>query len=121
MESQRRHHLHSPVRRGIYSFGLIIGIMLIGTIGMHLIERLSYIDAFYFMSMIATAQGSTYAPVTTLGKIFASLMAFISVGCAVTALAFLFGPFFGKLWRIGVVKLEDELQSLRHNKDASSQ
>ena len=76
---------------------------------MHYLEGLSYLDAFYFMSMIATAQGPTVLLKTTAGKIFASLMAFVSVGVVVTAVGFLFGPFLGKLLRIGVEHLEEEL------------
>ena len=94
--------------------------MGVGTVGMHCIERLSYLDSFYFMSMIATAQGPTIAPVTALGKIFASLMAFISVGAVVAALGFLFGPFFGKLCKIGFEKLEQELHLIDKNKDNES-
>lgn len=86
--------------------------MLIGTYGMHRIEKLPYLDAFYFMSMIATAQGPTIAPITPAGKVFASLMAFISVGFVVAALGFLFGPFFGKLWKVGFEKLEHEIEVL---------
>ena len=94
--------------------------MIVGTVGVHVLEGLSYLDAFYFMSMIATAQGSNIAPVTAAGKIFASIMAFISVGFVVAALGFLFGPFFGQLWRIGVIHLEEELQRLREAKDKRS-
>ena len=82
--------------------------MLIGTIGMHALEGLSWLDAFYFMSMLATAQGPATQPATVAGKLFASCMAFVSVGSAITALGFLFGPFLGQLWRIGVEKVEEE-------------
>ena len=117
MLSKRHHHYHSPWRRGLYSFLLVFSIMTVGTVGMHLIEGLSYLDAFYFMSMIATAQGPMLTPVTTAGKIFVSLMAFISVGTVVAALGFLFGPFFGKLWRIGHEHLEEEMHLLKKDKD----
>ena len=88
--------------------------MVVGTVGIHYLEGFSYLDAFYFMSMIATAQGPMVIPQTTAGKIFASLMAFISVGGGVAALGFLFGPFFGKIWRIGVEHLEEELRQKKH-------
>ncbi len=100
------------------SFVLVASVMLVGTVGMHHLEKLSYLDAFYFMSMIATAQGPALAPVTVAGKIFASLMAFVSVGSVVAALGFLFGPFFGKLCKVGFEKLEQELDLLE-NKDKS--
>ena len=92
--------------------------MAIGTIGAHLIEKFSYMDSFYFTSMIATGQGPVGAltPVTPLGKLFTSLLAFVSVGSMLAAFGFLFGPFLGKLWRIGVLKLEEELHQLsKHN------
>ena len=117
MSIEKKHHYHSPLKRGLYSFSLIAAVMIVGTVGIHLIEGLSYIDSFYFMSMIATAQGPTFTPATVLGKIFASLISFISVGSVVAALGFLFGPFLGKLWRIGVFKLEEELHLLSKNKD----
>lgn len=102
------HHYHSPYKRVLISFVLVTTVMVIGTTGMHIIEKMSWADAFYFMSMIATAQGSTYMPQTTLGKLFASVMAFVSVGMIVAALGFFFGPFLGKLFRIGEEKLEEE-------------
>ena len=106
----KHHHYRSPFKRGIFSFILIIVVMGIGTIGMHSLEHLSWIDAFYFISMIATAQGPMVMPQTVAGKIFAAAMSFISVGCVVASLGFLFGPFFGKLWKIGVEHLEEELK-----------
>ncbi|MDE1860072.1 MAG: hypothetical protein KGH67_06130, partial [Candidatus Micrarchaeota archaeon] len=44
-------------RRAIYSFLLIFAVLFIGTVGFHFIEGYPYIDAFYFVSMLATAQG----------------------------------------------------------------
>ena len=97
-----RHHLHSPFKRGIYSFLLIFSLMSIGTLGIHLIEGMSYVDSF--------------SPHTSLGKIFTSLMAFVSVGTVVASLGFIFGPLLGKLWRIGVLKFEEELHLLNRRK-----
>ena len=108
-----RHHYHSPVKRGLRSVLLVASIMVIGTVGMHHLEGLSYLDAFYFMSMIATAQGPAATPITPAGKLFVSVMAFLSVGAVIAAIGFLFGPFFGKLWRVGVEKMEDELRHLK--------
>jgi hypothetical protein len=96
------------LRRAVYSFLIVFSVLVIGTIGFHLIEHYSYVDAFYFISMLVTAQGPATTPSTTLGKLFASAMAFISVGAVVFALAFLFGPFFGKLLKIGEREFEKE-------------
>lgn len=69
------------------------------------------------MSMITTAQGPPTAPVTVGGKLFASLMAFISIGAVVTSLGFLFGPFFGVLWRTGAEHFEEELHRFENRKE----
>ena len=110
----QKHHLHSPFRRGIYCLGLVSVVLFLGTVGMHLIEGFSYLDAFYFTSLIATGQGPapSISPATPLGKVFTCFIAFLSVGLMVASFGFLFGPFLGKLWRIGVLKLEQELHHL---------
>ena len=109
LNNKMRHHYQSPYKRGILSFLLVSVVMTVGSLGMHFIEKMSYLDAFYFMSMIATAQGPMMTPATSAGKIFTAFMAFISVGTVVAALGFIFGPFLGKLWHIGVEHLEKEL------------
>ncbi len=114
MKKSIHHHLHSPVKRGILSILLLSVIMAVGTSGIHRIEGLSWVESFYYMSMIATAQGPAFEPRTAQGMIFTSVMAFVSAGCGVAALAFLFGPFFGRLWHIGVEKVEEELETISH-------
>ncbi len=106
---QFHHHYRSPYKRALFCFILIAFTILIGTIGIHILENMPYLDAFYFISMIATAQGPITIPQTAAGKIFAVAMSFISVGTVVAALGFLFGPFFGKLWHVGVVRLEKDM------------
>ena len=118
-DDRKKHHYHSPLRRAFYSLGMILGVLGIGTFGIHRIEGFSWIDSFYFTSMIATGQGPVpqAVPVTDLGKIFTSIIAFISVGSMIAAFGFLFGPFLGKLWKVGVYKLEEEIQHLGRKKD----
>lgn len=118
----RRHHYHSIINRGIYCFGLAGSLLFLGTFGMHFIEGFGYLDSFYFTSMIATGQGPPplISPTTPLGKLFASLFAFVSVGAMVASLGFLFGPFLGKLWKIGIMKLEEEIELLHRSKDKKS-
>ena len=115
----RRHHYHSVWRRGLYCFLLAASLLLFGTLGMHWIEGFSYIDSFYFTSMIATGQGPapSISPVTSPGKLFTSFIAFVSMGAMVASLGFLFGPFLGKLWKVGIVKFEEELHVLHHGKE----
>ena len=115
MANHKRHHYHSALNRGFYTLLLIIFILGFGTLGIHRLEHFTLIDSFYFTSMIATGQGPapTVSPTTPEGKIFTSFLAFVSTGAMIASLGFLFGPFLGKLWRIGVLKFEEELEHLR--------
>lgn len=117
MPTKFHRRYHSPIKRGLYSLLLIAAVMTIGTLGMHALEGMPYLDAFYFMSMLATGQGPMEIPATVAGKIFAAMMAFIAVGVVMASIGFLFGPFFGKLWRIGVEHLEEELHLNKKNKE----
>ncbi len=111
----KQHHYHSFSRRAVYSLVLATAALAVGTVGFHWIEKLSYIDSFYFASMIATGQGPApnISPITPTGKIFTCFFAFFSVGSMIASLGFLFGPFCGKLWRIGFIKLEEELHLIK--------
>ena len=88
---------------------MIAAVVAIGTFAMHAIEGWSYLDSFYFTSFIATGQGppSNLQPASDLGKVFSSVLAFVSVGTVITALLFLFGPFLGRVLKAGEEKLED--------------
>lgn len=120
-EHLRKKHYHSSFNRGIYCFLLVAAVLFLGTVGIHHYEKFSYLDSFYFTSMIATGQGPApnAVPITAGGKIFTCFLAFISVGSMVASFGFLFGPFFGQLWRVGIVKLEDEIHHL--HKDTKKQ
>lgn len=106
--TRRKRRARSFWLRAVYSFALIVSIVLIGTVGMHSIEGWSYLDSFYFTSFLATGQGPPGNLVVndTPGKIFSSILAFVSVGTVITALLFLFGPFLGRLLREGEGRLE---------------
>src|SRR5713226_7988213 len=95
------------VRAG-YSLGLIAAVVLVGTISMSAIQGWSYLDSFYFTSFIATGQGppGNLQPDSPLGKVFSSILAFVSTGTVITALLFLFGPFLGRLLKVEEEKLE---------------
>ena len=120
MENPKRiPHYHSFRNRGLYSLALAVVVLAIGTFGFHWLEGFSYMDSFYFASMIATGQGPApnTVPVTGLGKLFTCIFAFISVGSMIASLGFLFGPFLGKLGRLGVMKLEEELHWVNKRKN----
>ena len=111
----KAHHYHSAAHRAFYCFILVAFILFVGTLVMHRLEGFDYVDAFYFTSMIATGQGPApnLTPVTATGKLFTSFLAFISVGVMVASLGFLFGPFLGKLFKVGVMKIEEEWEFLK--------
>ncbi|MDG6908964.1 MAG: hypothetical protein JRN16_05995 [Nitrososphaerota archaeon] len=95
--------------RALYSFAVIAAMVAIGSVVMHVIQGWSYLDSFYFTSFIATGQGppANLYPTSAVGKIFASILAFVSVGTVVTALLFLFGPFMGTVLRLSEEKMEE--------------
>jgi hypothetical protein len=88
---------------------LVAVVMVVGMVGLHYLEGLSYLDAFYFMSMLATTQGPLNEPATAVGKVFVAIMAFVSVGSVVAALAAVFGPFWMGLWKAATT-LKEELR-----------
>ncbi|MDG6964399.1 MAG: hypothetical protein JRM71_05535 [Nitrososphaerota archaeon] len=101
--------------RAAYSFALIVGVEVVGTVTMHFIEGWSLLDSFYFTSFIATGQGppSNLLVSDPTGKVFSSVLAFVSVGTVITALLFLFGPFLGAIMREGEEMAEEVGKELR--------
>jgi len=101
---------HSFFIRAVYSFVAIVVVNAIGIVGMHALEGLSYLDSFYFTAMLSTGEGPAFTPVTVAGKLFAGVLSFVAVGTVITALLFLFGPFFGQVIRVGIEKVEEEAE-----------
>lgn len=101
-------------RRRRIGFSLIaIGIVLaIGTVGFYALTGSGWINAFYFESMLATGQGPPFALNSSSAKLFASFMAFVSVGTVVTSLILNLGPIFGRFWREGIEDAERELRGI---------
>lgn len=112
-KAHAHYYHHSIYRRALYAFALVFGVMFFGTVAFHYVEGYSYVDSFYFMSMLATAEGPTTIPVTVIGKLLASVLAFVSIGAVIFALGFIFGPFFGKLVRSGERELVKEERILK--------
>jgi len=106
----------SFLERAAYSLLLIAIVVSAGTVAMHLIEGWSYIDSFYFTCMIATGQGppGNLDPQSAVGKVFAAVLAFVSVGTVISALLFLFGPFFGRVFRLGMERIEEAEKEFEH-------
>ena len=119
-----RHPLSPFKRRALVSIVILAIVMAIGTVGMMFLERWDPVTSFYFMALLATAEGPALSPLTVAGKLFASLMAFVSIGAAISAITFTFGPLFGYALREGfayVEKEEDKLKTrIEHREQASS-
>ena len=115
-----RHPLSPFKKRAFFSIAILGLVMAIGTIGMMVLEGWDLVTSFYFMSLLATAEGPAQSPITVGGKIFASFMAFFSIGAAISAITFTFGPLFGFILKEGFVyveKEEDKLKRRIENKD----
>ncbi len=116
-----RHPLSPFKRKTLYSIAIVLIVMAVGTEGMVLLEGWNYVDAFYYMSLLATTQGPSRTPATDAGKIFGAIMAFVSVGAVLSSIVFIFGPLFGTALKVGIDYLEKEEQKLKnkveHKKD----
>ncbi len=109
-KSRIRHVVRHPLSpfkwRTLHAIVVLTLVILGGTVTMHYLEGWSYVDSFYFMSLIATTQGPSASPHTDAGKVFAAIMSFISVGSVLSAIAFIFGPMFGTLVKVGIDHVE---------------
>lgn len=108
-----KHPLSPFKRKTLFSIMLVILILAIGTEVMHILEGWSYVDSFYFISFVATTQGPNLTPKTDVGKIFASVIAFVSVGVVVSALVFVLGPLLGTVVKVGIDYVEREERKLK--------
>ena len=104
----------ATTRRALYALAAVAVAEIVGTIGFHVIEGTRWVDAFYFESMLATGQGPPFPLATDVGKVFASIMGFVSVGSVLSAVVFAVGPFVLRLWREGVEAAEVEARRLEH-------
>ena len=57
--------------------------------------------------------GPSATPATDVGKIFAAIMAFFSIGAAISAITFTFGPLFGSVLKEGVRYFEKEEERVK--------
>jgi hypothetical protein len=111
----------TAVRRVIYGVIAILLVLIVGTLGLASIERVSYVDAFYFESMLAAGQGPPFPLNTDTGKIFVSVMGFVSVGAVLTTITVTLVPIAAQIWREALNHVEAEVRAvetdLRTEKD----
>ena len=107
-------HPLSPIsRRALFAILAVATVMILGVVGTKVLTGWTWIDSFYFMSMIATAQGPPNAPPNFWSKIFVAIMAFVSIGTLITSIGVIFGPFLGYLFHKGVLYAEKEEEKFR--------
>lgn len=70
-----RQFLGRMARSGMVAAALLVVSLAIGMVGYHLLEGLSWIDAFLNAAMLLGGMGPVNAPVTWGGKLFAGLYA----------------------------------------------
>ena len=99
-------------KRVFYALTVIVAVMIVGTVGFHLIEGLDWVSAFYFESMLATGQGPPISLKTDPGKIFASIMAFVSVSSVLTAIVVTLAPIIAQAWKEGMERAERDAREL---------
>src|SRR2546425_9067425 len=116
-----RHPLSPFKKRAFFSIVVLAVVMAIGTIGMMLLEGWDSVTSFYFMAPLATAEGPALSPLTVAGKLFASLMAFVSIGAAISAITFTFGPLFGSVLKEGFAYIEKEEEKLKSGLERKDQ
>ncbi len=87
-------------------------VLIVGTLGFHAIAGLGLVDAIYFESMLATGQGPPLPLSSDSAKLFASLMAFVSVGSVLTSVVFTLGPIGARLWHEAVRRAEQEIREV---------
>ncbi len=90
--------------------------MTVGIVGMKYLTGWRWIDSFYFMAMLGTAEGPPTIPPNFWSKIFAGVMGFVSIGTLITASTIIFGPYLGYLFRKGTNFAEKEIQRIESEK-----
>ncbi len=100
------------LKRAKRAIALVLAVLAIGTLSFHYIENYSLTYSLFYASMLATGEGPPTPPVTQAGQLFASIYAFVSVGSTVTALLFIFGPFFGKFLKTEEAAIERDVKKL---------
>ena len=102
----------SRKRLVFYALSGIAVVMVVGIIGFRYIEGMRWVDALYMESMLATGQGPPIPLNTDAGKIFASVMGFVSVGAVFTSLVVTLIPIISQLWREGLERVELDAREL---------
>ena len=80
-----------------YSGLLVLGSLVLGTVGFMLTSGLAFVDAFLNASMLLGGMGPVDVPKTNTGKIFAALYALYAGLVFLIVASFLFAPVFHRV------------------------
>ena len=115
MTTRRQAHLTKTARqRLVYALVGIAVVLFAGALGFHIVAGFDAVDSIYFESMLATGQGPPFLLPSDNAKIFASVMAFVSVGSVVSTLLFAVGPVVRQVWHNSLVYVEEEVRALEN-------
>jgi hypothetical protein len=102
----------TALRRAVYGIIAIVLVLVVGTLGLRSIEGISYVNAFYFESMLAAGQGPPFPLTTDAGKIFVSVMGFVSVGAVLVTITVTLVPIAAQIWREALEDVEGEARAV---------
>ena len=112
-------HYHEPLlpkivfyKRFLRSVGIgiviIIGSLLLGILGYHVTEGLSWLDSLLNASMILSGMGPVQELHTASGKLFASFYALFSGVAFITSVGVIFAPVFHRFLHKFHLELDDD-------------
>ena len=95
------------LRYGLVTAGIILSSLVMGMLGYHYLESLSWIDSLLNASMILGGMGPVNTLQTSAGKIFASLYALYSGIILLASVGILVTPAFHRFMHRFHLELED--------------
>jgi biotin transporter BioY len=107
-----QHPLSPIARRTAVAIFAILVVMTVGTVGIKYLSGWNWLQSFYFMAMLGTAEGPPEVPPNLFSSVFAAVMAFISIGTLITASGIIFGPYLGYLFHKGMRYSQREIEKL---------
>jgi hypothetical protein len=93
-------------RYSLFAAGLIFISVLIGTVGYHIFDHISWLDSFYMACMILTGMGPVSEMTTSGAKLFSSFYALYSGVAFLSITAIFFAPIVHRI--LHILHVEDD-------------
>jgi hypothetical protein len=90
----RRVFLTRLARGAVVALVIIVAALFVGMVGYHVLEKMSWVDAFVNAAMILSGMGPVSSLQTDAGKLFAGCYALFSGLAFITAIGVVFAPVF---------------------------